>query len=118
MARALPRLLPLRGSLQAGILSFNRDSEQARTGIIRVEEETTLPSNNENRRAVPIEFQKMMMDSVNINLPGPAEPTPSMSGGELMHGFLAELHDNANPDVRAFVDGLCVRWNVRFQPGK
>lgn len=60
----------------------------------------------------------MMTETVNINLPGPSEPTAGMSGGELMHGFLAELHDNPNPEVRAFVDALCLRWNVHYRQGK
>ena len=39
-----------------------------------------------------IEYQKLMTEIVYINIPGPAEPTPGMSGGELLHGFLAELY--------------------------
>ena len=43
-----------------------------------------------------IEYQKLMMEIVYINLPGPEEPTPGMSGGELLHGFLAELYRAPN----------------------
>jgi glucosamine 6-phosphate synthetase-like amidotransferase/phosphosugar isomerase protein len=39
-----------------------------------------------------IDYQKVMTEIVYINLPGPAEPTPGMSGGELLHGFLADLY--------------------------
>jgi hypothetical protein len=42
--------------------------------------------------ATPIEYQKLMTEIVYINLPGPEEPAPNMTGGELLHGFLAELH--------------------------
>ena len=34
----------------------------------------------------PIEYQKLMTEIVYINLPGPEEPTPGMTGGELLHG--------------------------------
>ncbi len=40
--------------------------------------------------ATAIEYQKLMTEIVYINLPGPAEPTPGMSGGELLHGFLEQ----------------------------
>ncbi len=36
-----------------------------------------------------IEYQKLMTEIVYINLPGLEEPTPAMSGGGLLHGFLA-----------------------------
>jgi hypothetical protein len=39
-----------------------------------------------------IEYKKLMTEIVYINLPGPEEPAPGMSGGELLHGFLAELY--------------------------
>lgn len=65
-----------------------------------------------------IEFQKQMMEQVFINLPGPAEPTAGMSGGELLHGFLAEIYRAPNPEMKAYVATLCNRWNViyRTQP--
>lgn len=65
-----------------------------------------------------IEYQKLMTEMVNINLPGPAEPTPGMTGGELLHGFLAELYGAKNPEFKSFVDRLCMRWNVHFREGK
>jgi hypothetical protein len=37
-----------------------------------------------------------------------------MSGGELMHGFLAELH-RAEPEVRNYVDQLCLKWNIHYR---
>jgi len=57
--------------------------------------------------SVAIEFEKQMIEIVYINLPGPEEPTPVMSGGELLHGFLADLHTTANPDMKAYADALC-----------
>ncbi len=62
-----------------------------------------------------IEYQKQMMETVYVNLPGPKEPTPGMSGGELLHGFLAELYLAGTADTKAFVMGLCDRWNVRYR---
>ena len=46
-----------------------------------------------------IEYQKVMTEIVYINLPGPDEPLPGMSGGELLHGFLTELYRGGNPDI-------------------
>jgi len=62
-----------------------------------------------------IEYQKLMTEIVYINLPGPAEPTPGMSGGELLHGFLAEVYRAPNPETKNFIDHLCLRWNVRYR---
>ncbi|MBI4303838.1 MAG: hypothetical protein HY665_05825 [Chloroflexi bacterium] len=62
-----------------------------------------------------IEYQKQMMETVYINLPGPQEPEPGMTGGELLHGFLTELRQNQNGEVQAFVTRLCDRWNVRYR---
>ena len=61
-----------------------------------------------------IEYQKQMSEIVYINLPGPSEPEPGMSGGELLHGFLAELYRLPNPELKASVTNLCHRWNVHY----
>jgi hypothetical protein len=61
-----------------------------------------------------IEYQKQMTEIVNINLPGPSEPEPGMSGGELLHGFLAELYKSPSVDLKASVSSLCHRWNVHY----
>jgi hypothetical protein len=58
-----------------------------------------------------IEYQKLMTEIVFINLPGPEEPAPVMSGGELLHGFLAELHRTGTPELNQ----LCNKWNVRYR---
>ena len=65
-----------------------------------------------------IEFQKQMMETVYVNLPGPTEPTPGMSGGELLHGFLAELYYTPNPEVKNFVTYLGSRWNVVYRESR
>jgi hypothetical protein len=75
------------------------------------------------RRSLPtmgtaIEYQKIMTEIVYINLPGPQEPLPNMTGGELLHGFLAELHRLSNADVREHVEALCSKWNIRFRDQK
>ncbi len=62
-----------------------------------------------------IEYQKVMTEIVYVNLPGPKEPTPGMTGSELLHGFLAELHGATNNDVGTYVNALCSKWNVRFR---
>ena len=62
-----------------------------------------------------IDYQKVMTEIVWVNLPGPADPEPGMSGGELLHGFLAELHDTPDPAINAFVNELCLRWNVHYR---
>ena len=65
-----------------------------------------------------IEYQKVMTEMVYINLPGPEEPTLQMSGGELLHGFLAALYLAENPEIKAYVNLLCGRWNVHFREKK
>lgn len=62
-----------------------------------------------------IEYQKLMTEIVYVNLPGPSEPTPGMSGGELLHGFLAEVYRVPNANTKSYVDSLCLRWNVRYR---
>ena len=62
-----------------------------------------------------IEYQKMMTEIVYVNLPGPKEPSPGMSGGELLHGFLAELHNAPTSDTKDFVNTLCNKWSVRYR---
>ncbi len=57
----------------------------------------------------PIEYQKLMTEIVHVNLPGPEEPSPGMSGGEILHGFLAELHEAENPMLKSYIDSLCLR---------
>jgi hypothetical protein len=65
-----------------------------------------------------IEYQKLMTEIVYINLPGPVEPTPGMSGGELLHGFLAELQRTDNTEITKHVNTLCFRWNVHYRQNK
>jgi hypothetical protein len=62
-----------------------------------------------------IEYQKLMTEIVYINLPGPQEAEPGMSGGELLHGFLTELYRNQNPEIKAFIGHLCLKWNVHYR---
>ena len=62
-----------------------------------------------------IEYQKVMTEIVYVTLPGPAEPDPGMSGGELLHGFLAELHQAPSDEIKAFVSDLSNKWNIRYR---
>ena len=63
----------------------------------------------------PIEYQKVMTEIVYINLPGPQEPVPGMTGGELLHGFLAEIYRMPNLELKNYVMNLCTKWNVRYR---
>jgi hypothetical protein len=65
-----------------------------------------------------IEYRKLMTEIVYINLPGPLEPQPTMSGGELLHGFLAELQRTQDPDAKKYIQFLCLRWNVHYRENK
>lgn len=65
-----------------------------------------------------IEYQKLMTEIVYINLPGPQEPQPGMSGGELFHGFLAELQRTPNTEIKNHIDALCLKWNVHYRQNK
>ena len=65
-----------------------------------------------------IDFKKQMTETVFINIPGPAEPTPGMSGGELLHGFLAELYRIPNNEFKEQLHGLCNKWNVRYRDAR
>jgi hypothetical protein len=62
-----------------------------------------------------VEYQKVMTEVVYINLPGPQEPTPGMSGGELLHGFLAELHRVPSEELQNYLSVLCGKWNVHYR---
>jgi len=62
-----------------------------------------------------IEYQKLMTEIVYINLPGPQEPNPGMTGGDLLHGFLAELYRAADPEAKKFLNNLCIKWNVHYR---
>jgi hypothetical protein len=62
-----------------------------------------------------VEYQKVMTELVFINLPGPIEPNPGMSGGELLHGFLAELYQTRDPSVKSWIESLCGKWNVHYR---
>ncbi len=66
----------------------------------------------------PIEYQKTMLENIYINLPGPQEPEPGMSGGDLLHGFLVELYRANSPEFKAYVDALCKKWNVHYRTQK
>jgi hypothetical protein len=60
-----------------------------------------------------IEYQKIMTEIVYINLPGPQEPVPNMTGGELLHGFLANCTASRSRYERTY-EALCSKWNIRY----
>jgi hypothetical protein len=62
-----------------------------------------------------IEYQKQMTEIVYINLPGPQEPNPGMSGGELLHGFLAELYRQPDAETKNHIINLCSKWNIHYR---
>ena len=65
-----------------------------------------------------IEYQKQMTEIVYVNLPGPSEPEVGMSGGELLHGFLAELYRAPSAEMGAYIKNLCNKWNVHYREQK
>ena len=62
-----------------------------------------------------VEYQKVMSEIVFINLPGPEEPNPGMTGGELLHGFLADLYRAKNADTKDHIESLCGKWNIHYR---
>ena len=62
-----------------------------------------------------VEYQKVMTEIVFINLPGPDEPSPGMTGGELLHGFLADIYRSKNTEVKGFIDSICGKWNIHYR---
>jgi hypothetical protein len=66
----------------------------------------------------PIEYQKQMTEIVYINLPGPEEALPNMTGMELMHGFLAELYRIPNTEFKEHLLTLCNKWNIRYRDSR
>jgi hypothetical protein len=65
-----------------------------------------------------VEYQKVMAEIVYINLPAPEIPHPGMSGSELFHGFLGEFERATNPEVKAFVNAACLKWNIQYRTTK
>jgi len=65
-----------------------------------------------------IEYQKLMTEIVYINLPGPKEPAPGMTGGELLHGYLVELYQTSDPEVKNCIGLLCSKWNVHYRENR
>ena len=61
------------------------------------------------------ENEKLKTEVVYINLPGPREPSPGMSSGELLHGFLVDLYCGSDPDIKNYVLRLCQKWNIRYR---
>ena len=68
--------------------------------------------------AQAIEYEKQFTEIVFINLPGPEEPDPRMTGGELLHGFLADLRRASSAEVKNYINELCRRWNVHYREAK
>ena len=64
---------------------------------------------------VAIDYAKVLSEIVFINLPGPVQPEPSMSGGELLHGFLADLYNTTDPEIKNLVTTLCLKWNIHYR---
>jgi hypothetical protein len=62
-----------------------------------------------------IDFKKQMTELVYINVPGPAEPVPGMTGGELLHGFLSDLKTMQDPEMNAWFESLCLKWNIHYR---
>jgi hypothetical protein len=61
-----------------------------------------------------IEFQREFTEKVYINLPGPKEFEQGMTGTDLLHGFLAGLYTESNPQKINYIISLCLQWNVHY----
>jgi hypothetical protein len=60
-------------------------------------------------------MKKVLTEIVFFNF-GPARRThPGMTGSELLHGFLADPHRASNPEVRHYVEMLCLKWNIHYR---
>jgi hypothetical protein len=64
---------------------------------------------------VAIDYEKVMTEIVFINLPGPSQPTPGMTGTELLHGFLADIYHTPSPEAKNFISTLCLKWNIHYR---
>jgi hypothetical protein len=64
-----------------------------------------------------IEYNKQITSVVYINPPDFKDPSPGMSGSELLHGFLAEINQAMDPEVKYYIDSVCRRWNVYYRSG-
>jgi len=80
-----------------------------------VEECPSLTGKEVTTLGQAIEYEKLMTEIVYINLPGPTEPSPAMTGGELLHGFLSDLYRAENPEVKTYINLLCGKWNVHYR---
>jgi hypothetical protein len=65
-----------------------------------------------------IEYQRLMTEIVYVNLPGPDDSSPHMTGNELLHGFLAELYRYPNAEFKEHLLTLCNKWNIRYRDTK
>jgi hypothetical protein len=63
----------------------------------------------------PIEYEKVMTETVYINLPTPPEPSPRLSGMEILHGFLGEFYQTDNKEVKEFTMNMCAKWNIHYR---
>jgi DNA-binding transcriptional MerR regulator len=54
-------------------------------------------------------------DPVNtISLPSPNGPTAEMNNRELLHGFIGELYQKADPETKEYLEQLSRKWNIHF----
>jgi len=66
---------------------------------------------------VAIDYEKVMTEIVFINLPGPAQPAPGMTGTDLLHGFLADIYRAPNAEAKNYVNSMCLKWNIHYREG-
>jgi predicted RNase H-like HicB family nuclease len=62
-----------------------------------------------------IKSHRVNTEVVYINLPGPQEPIPRMTGAELLHGFLVDLYNTTNPEIRMYLNHLTKKWNIQYR---
>jgi hypothetical protein len=56
-----------------------------------------------------------MIDPATLPTSSPSGKIEGVTGGELLHGFPAELYHTSNPELKNFIASLCLRLNVHFR---
>lgn len=64
----------------------------------------------------PIQYHKIFTEKVTISLSAPEEPADTATGGELLHGYLVDIHRLRDRDeqLKNVIDMLCRKWNVTY----
>ena len=53
-----------------------------------------------------------------MSVPFHAREVVEWTGGELLHGFLADLHKAKNHAAKDYINEMCIKWNVHYREKK